>query len=153
MAAYLARVVAQRRGLAWEIDSAGLYAVPGLPISDPATVVLARRGVEDAHTHSAKPVSAALVEAADLVLAMTESHARELRERFPDAADKVHVLGAFVQDGTERADLPDPFGGTEADYEACAARLEGWLERLADRLSAHTEAQPEQDEPSQDAKA
>jgi protein-tyrosine-phosphatase len=147
MAAYLARNVAQRRGLDWEVDSAGLYALPGLPMSEPAVTVLGRRGITGADGHAAKPVTPELVRNADLILAMTASHARELREQFPEAAGKVHVLGEFVreEEACGPADLRDPFGGTDEDYEACAAALEQWLERLADRLACEETAEQGRD--------
>ena len=97
-----------------EAVSAGTdVAMPGEPMAGHALVALAQRGI-DGSAHAARRLTAELVESANLVLAMTEVHRAAVVALVPDAL--VRVL-----------DVPDPYGGTVADYVACLAALEAAL--------------------------
>src|SRR5690349_11718390 len=74
MAEALAREELERRG--WHhvrLASAGTAADFGQPASGNAVSVLARKGI-DLDRHSSQPLTRALVEWADLILAMSPSH-------------------------------------------------------------------------------
>ena len=106
----------------WRILSAGLHAEPGTPASAQAVAVAKERGA-DLSAHVAHPVTDALAFAATHIVAMTASHSAELRRRFPFAEEKIRLLGEFAEgDGIVR-DIPDPFGGSVADYRRCAAEM------------------------------
>ena len=99
--------------------SAGLFAAEGDPISPHAVAALREAGViptpqNDYPAHRARLVSEQLVREADLVVGLSASHAMQLIQRFPEAADKITALPM---------DIPDPYGGTLAEYSACLARL------------------------------
>ncbi len=100
----------------WEVLSARLHAHVGAPPSAEAVKAAAEVGADIAR-HRVRSMTDALAFSASLLVAMTRSHADELRERFPFAASKVRVLGSFAS-GALR-DIVDPFGGTLADYRAC----------------------------------
>ena len=100
-------------------ESAGLFAAEGAPISPNALEALRQAGVApvpsaDYTRHRARTVTADMVAAADLVVGITAAHAMELTMRFPEAAGKITALPM---------DIPDPYGGTLADYTACLAQL------------------------------
>jgi len=107
--------------------SAGLAASSGDPISLPAYRVLAELGIE-AGSFRSRPVDGEMVEAADLIVAMTASHRANLLERFPDAVGKTRLLLDFSGGGS----VPDPFGGPLAVYSAVFSRMRPALEMLAD---------------------
>ena len=46
---------------------------------------------------------------------------------------KTFTLKEFVG---EQGDVPDPFGGDEAEYDACAAEIERLCEKAADKIAA-----------------
>ena len=99
--------------------SAGLYAAEGDPITPAAVDALCAAGVASTpsnsyKTHRAHRVSEADVAAADLIVAITASHAMELMLRFPDAASRICTLPM---------DIADPFGGSAEDYRTCLAQL------------------------------
>ncbi|MBX5436141.1 MAG: low molecular weight protein arginine phosphatase [Alicyclobacillaceae bacterium] len=139
MAEYLLRAKAAARNLPWTAESAGLHAWPGLPMTEAAQTVLARRQIE-AGDHRSQRVTDQAVERADVVLTMTRAQAAELRDRYPQAAGKIHELGAFVRPPEAPADaacdIVDPFGGSVEQYEVCAAALETLVERLLAQASA-----------------
>ncbi|MCL6626116.1 MAG: low molecular weight protein arginine phosphatase [Alicyclobacillus shizuokensis] len=132
MAAHLLQHAARQRGLDWVIESAGLYAMAGSPMTEQAAQVLRRRGVADT-AHRAQAVNAELVARADLILAMTSQHAAELKRRFPEASQKIHELAKFA--GHSSADVADPFGGDEAAYDRCAQEIERHLKALLEKLA------------------
>ncbi|MCL6636942.1 MAG: low molecular weight protein arginine phosphatase, partial [Alicyclobacillus sp.] len=163
MAAFFARTLVQRKGLPWTVSSAGLHALPGQPLSGGAARALARRGVP-AEGHAAQTLTAEAVQAADWILTMTSSQATAILLEYPAAAGKVRVLGQYMlpasgehgsnalppdsPDGQTRFDLAtgaaastapavdiaDPFGGSDAEYEACAEQIERAVERVIELL-------------------
>jgi protein-tyrosine-phosphatase len=114
----------------FHISSAGLTTGPGLPASKYAIAVMEERGI-DIKGHRSQPVDASLVQAADLVLAMTDVQREYLWDRFPTRKENIFTLAEFAGIAGEVA---DPFGGGQAIYEECAAQLEYILNRVAERL-------------------
>jgi len=103
-----------------EIRSAGTGAVPGAPATALAVDCMKRRGIalED---HKATPLSKNLVEAADLILAMTSNQEASILRLSTDAAGKVFTIAEYAGG---RGDVADPLAvGTRGAYEGCATRL------------------------------
>ncbi len=115
----------------WEILSAGLHAHVGDPPSPNALRAAAGAGADIAH-HRVRSMTDALAFSATLLVGMTAAHAAELRQRFPFAAGKVRILGEYGS-GSVR-DIPDPFGGTLADYHACVRDMCACFDGLLDAL-------------------
>jgi protein-tyrosine-phosphatase len=139
LAEFLARFKTRVLGLDWEIHSAGLYAIPGYPMSEGSRQALKRRKIE-ADGHESTPVSESLVRQADYLFTMTERQRQDLLNRFPFSADKVFTIGAFAEGGAEGAyDVVDPFGGSDDMYESCAVMLEHHVEILIERLQGESD--------------
>jgi len=105
--------------------SAGTSAADGWPPSEETRKVLQRLGA-DADGHS-KPLTAAMVQKADLVLGMTRSHvggAKALVGEVGSQADKVQTLDP-------NGDIADPMGHDQDVYDAVGKRL---LELIPQRL-------------------
>ncbi len=103
-------------------SSAGLYA-DGSPISEKAVSALMERGVlptpsNDYRCHVSRPLDEKLISEADLVVAITGSHAMEIIFRYPANASKVAVMSE---------DVPDPYGGDAEVYRACLKKIEDIL--------------------------
>ena len=99
--------------------SAGLYAQTGAPITPQAVEALEAAGIaatpqNDYRAHRARLVDEQMVEEADVVVAISAAHAMELLMRYPSQAEKITTLPF---------DIPDPFGGDRALYEACLDKL------------------------------
>jgi protein-tyrosine-phosphatase len=93
-----------------EAASAGTdVAVVGEPMAGHALIALQGKGI-DGSGHRARRLTAEMLDA-DLVLAVTDKHRDAVLALRPDA--NVVVL-----------DIPDPYGGTLADYCACLEALE-----------------------------
>lgn len=133
MAEVIARDRAARRGLEVEVDSAGLMTGPGSPAAEHARRLAAERGL-DLGAHRSSVLTPDLLALSDLVLGMTGRHVDALRVAQPGA--EVQLVTAFLPPGhpLAGAEIPDPFGGSPADYAATWNRLEVAIEALLDRL-------------------
>jgi len=87
--------------------------------SSSAASVMARRGV-DLSGHVSKALTREMAEQADHIFVMTEWHRSVALGVAPSVADRIQRL-------VEGEDVPDPAGGTDDEYEACARRVEAGL--------------------------
>lgn len=99
--------------------SAGIYASTGAPMTPAAMEQMQLRGI-DMQSFRSQRITRELIQQADYVLTMTETHHRILVELFPDESEKMMVLGDFSGGG----DIYDPFGGSTATYAKCAHLIE-----------------------------
>jgi protein-tyrosine-phosphatase len=106
------------------IESAGVAAAPGMPMTREAQEALRAMQIDPGH-HRSQPLTRDLIESADTILTMTSSHRDRVRQLAPGAAAKVHTLDP------QSRDIPDPIGGSLDDYRGCATKL---LELVSQRL-------------------
>jgi len=135
LAACIRSSTARRAGLdsAFIIDSAGTYGGhAGEPPSLPAIKAAARRGY-DISGLRARPVVAADIARFDHVLAMDRGHMAVLRRLAPRA--HVGRLQMFAA-----ADVADPYGGSERDYERALDAIEAGCRDLLARLTPEAKA-------------
>ena len=110
------------------VFSAGTFAGSGGRASDQALEVMRYRGI-DISAHRSQPLSAELVNQADHIFVMTESHRQAVIRMVPSAEARCRVLA-----GDE--DIEDPMGQPVEVYAACACRIESALkERLTEVLA------------------
>jgi protein-tyrosine-phosphatase/predicted ATP-grasp superfamily ATP-dependent carboligase len=134
MAAALLRRALSRMGREdVRVESAGLYAKPWCG-ADPRSIGLARESGVSLESHESTPISRDLVMRADLILVMDYLNEAELLARYPQAAAKVFLLGAYPQCHWSQAEIDDPYRGTQEDIRCCYDRLEGCVNELAQRL-------------------
>ncbi len=126
MAAALLNDMARQRGDACRTVacSAGLFAADGAPITPAAAHALQTAGIVpvagmDYTVHRAHTVNERDIADADVVVGLTAAHAMQLTMRFPEAASKIGALPM---------DIPDPYGGTQEEYDACLAALRCCIE-------------------------
>ena len=142
MAEALARRAAEELELGgWTFGSAGVAAPDGEPASQGARHAMEGRGLSLAG-HRARRLTPALAADADLIFAMTDAHARAVRKIAPEA--KVFTLRAYLG---EAGDVADPWGGSDAEYRACARELEGLVRRAVQRLTKAEGAEAGADAP------
>lgn len=113
-----------------EITSAGVAAEYGHPASPESVALLAEEGVELAD-HQSQPLSASLLERADLILTMTAHHRHVILSYRPDLAERVRVLGVG------ELDIPDPIGGGMEAYRQCRQAIEAGLRPVIEELSVN----------------
>lgn len=106
--------------------------------ADPRTVATLERYGHDGSTHIAEQFTAPSFEDADLILALDNSHLRDLRAMAPnaEAAERVKLLRSFDQEAVAAGELEvdDPYFGGDADfvrsYEEIRSATEGLVEHL-----------------------
>ncbi|MBT2443528.1 low molecular weight phosphotyrosine protein phosphatase [Streptomyces sp. ISL-36] len=143
MAASVFRAQVEKAGLAGavEVESAGTggwYEGDG---ADRRTIaVLENHGYDSGHT--ARRFRASWFPALDLVVALDESHLRELRRLAPTPRDaaKVRLLRSYDPAAGD-LDVPDPYYGGAEDFEECLEMVEAASEGL---LAAVRESVEEQ---------
>lgn len=91
--------------------------------SPQAVAVMRNRGIDIAE-HESGSFSAASLQSADYIYAMTEDHRAAILRVAPDVADRVSLVMGDK-------DVADPVGGSEELYERCASQIE---QGLRDRL-------------------
>jgi protein-tyrosine phosphatase len=104
-----------------------------------AVTALSRRGYRTAHR--SQQLQRADFATRDLIVAMDEDAARDLR-RLTDSAQatKVHVLRSFDPAASGDLNIPDPYYGSDADFERALDLVEagcyGLLSALRDLLTS-----------------
>lgn len=103
------------------VSSAGVSAMSGQAMSAETREILEAKGATVSGFRS-QQVDDRLLKAADLVIAMTSSHAQMVRMYFSEASDKLSLLTDFIdpEEGLSGADIPDPIGMGRAAYEEVA---------------------------------
>jgi protein-tyrosine-phosphatase len=119
MAEAMFRHLAAERGGDFRVGSAG-FLQEGLPASDEAIEVMARRGI-DLSQHRSRVTTAELLGQADVVVAMARRHVREASLVDSTAFSRTFTLKELVRRATEVGPLPP--GEPVADW--CAGLAEG----------------------------
>lgn len=136
MAAYFLRHLLEdekdREDMEVLVESAGVFALEGIPAAEHAVKVLAAEGI-DLSGHRAKQLLREDVLEADLILTMTEKHKEMIIREVSEVEDKVFTLGEF-SDCEGLTDISDPFGGTEDIYRQTFAELKRLLILAAQKL-------------------
>jgi protein-tyrosine-phosphatase len=114
-----------------EIRSAGIMAGTGLPATAEAIQVMAEYGI-DLSRHRSRILNQKLLQWADLVLTMTESHRKQVLNQFMVRPHKIYTLAEFS--GAERVDVVDPFGSGIAAYRQSARQLQLLIQPILERI-------------------
>ncbi|MDZ4848644.1 MAG: Sua5/YciO/YrdC/YwlC family protein [Pirellulaceae bacterium] len=111
--------------------SAGVAAEYGVPASQGAVASMAKSGL-DLRNHQSQPAQPELMDRADLILTMTSSHRQNLLSRWPNLAGKTFGLAP------DEMDVSDPYGGSVEVYQACAKKidqyLDAWIVKLDEQI-------------------
>ena len=135
------RLAAAGLGDAVLVDSAGTadYHI-GDPPSEPAMRLAAKRGY-DLSPLRARQIARSDFDDFDLILVMDSGHLRRLDTlQPPGSRSRLHLfLEVYPSGGRE---VPDPYYGTDRDYEAMLdlveAAVPGWIARLQEMLLARS---------------
>ncbi len=115
------------------VDSAGTSAMWGASASDGSLRAAADVGL-DLSRHRSQPLTAKLVERADIILAMTLGHMAQVEDM--GGTEKVLLVSEFIDGADPGEPIADPFGGTAEEYADVRDHISEAVEALLNRLSA-----------------
>lgn len=132
--ALLRKAIGDKSGI--EVGSAGVAAMPGQSASHETLSIVRSKKASLSGFHS-RQVDEDLLSSADLIVAMTNSHAAMVRQFFPECADSVSLLCDYINDdeGLAGGDVPDPIGMGAKAYEEVASVIELALPEIIRRLN------------------
>ena len=129
MAEVLLEDYARRRSRSVAVRSASVMGLKGHPAHKNAVKVMQEIGL-DLTQHRSQPVTRELMDWADYVLVMEFRHASKLRDRYPDAEDKILMTGSFGG----LMEIKDPLGWWKGPFKVCRAELSRCIEAFVDTL-------------------
>jgi RpiB/LacA/LacB family sugar-phosphate isomerase len=128
-----------------EVASAGVSAGEGQPPSEPGVLACQSLGVDISGIVSTQLDEDAVTWATH-IFAMTRGHLETIRLFFPEAEDKLRLVGDFIPDRNGPPDVPDPIGLGLGAYFECrdtlAAAIPNILNFLDQDKSMSTSTSP-----------
>ena len=131
MAQGILKEKAKENGLDIVVKSAGIYALDGQNASKNAVKSLALDDI-DISSHRANIIHRDLVEEADLILTMGNSHREVLISKYDFIENKTYTLKKFAYGIDE--DVRDPFGGDINVYNNTKEELKKALDEVVKKL-------------------
>lgn len=130
----------------WRVDSAGTWAIPGLPSSRRTLAALESVGVS-APGHRSTTLTPEHLDDVDLVVSFERDHVRFVRRMAPQVSDRSATLPRLLLPDWPGADLAaedpqswtevdDPAGGEIDDFIRCARDIDAQVRVLLARLDA-----------------
>jgi len=114
-----------------EVSSAGTYAYDGDNAAQHAIKALEKIGI-DISNHKSTLVHHDLIDKADIILTMTNSHKESIIKKFPESKNKVFLLNEYAYDNIK--DVADPYGGSLKDYEIARDEIYKAIEEIVKKL-------------------
>lgn len=111
------------------ILSAGTWATKGQKASGNAIEALKDKNI-DLSSHISKPLTKEMVEAADLILTMTEKHKMQILNVLPGSSEKVYTLKELAHGKANDINISDPYGQNIEVYKGCAEEIEAALKKI-----------------------
>jgi protein-tyrosine-phosphatase len=134
MAQTIFAALAEDKESLYRVESAGTAALEGRSMAPNAVAALEEAGIS-AKPHSARQVTAEMLEEAELVLAMTPQHVAMLRRLGGAPARGIYALPEYAA-GLSGEGIPDPYGHTMASYRSILRQLYEYVETVIDRLGS-----------------
>jgi protein-tyrosine phosphatase len=108
----------------WRIESAGVWAISGLPATSNAVAAMRSLGIglED---HRSQAVTEYLLNKFNLILCMEQEHKSTLQRNYPSYAERIYLLSEMA-DGQQEVD--DPVGGSVQIYQTTIQKISRYLE-------------------------
>lgn len=111
-------------------ESAGFHATASRP-ADPVMVEIARKNGVNLGNWSSRTLSSDQVDQSDLIFVMELQHLKRMHAEYPNAADKVYLLGLADETATPGGEIADPYGLSPEHYTQCFHQVVGCVNQLA----------------------
>ena len=115
-----------------QLSSAGLGALVGHGVEPTARELAEADGLE-VSDHVARQITQEMLQAADLILVMSDGQRRAVADLAPAALGKTMTLGKWLDDGKGR-DIPDPYRKSREAFEQVHRLLKQATDTWATKL-------------------
>lgn len=115
------------------VSSAGVDAVPGYPPDSKMVEYLLNQNIPVA-AHASRRVQQEDIDGADRIYVMEKDQAAHIIRHWPQAADKVELLGSHVSAGLAADDIVDPYGRSPYHYRLAQSQIALAIGRIAQNL-------------------
>jgi len=112
-------------------ESAGVFATDGISATRTARMALSDMGT-DINNHRSRHITLAMLDEADLIIAMTSAHKDAIAQIYPAATPKTKLLLEYIN--SPGRDVDDPFGGDIGVYTESFAVMKPALDALFAQL-------------------
>ncbi len=119
----------------WRIESAGCWAISGLPATSSAITAMRSLGLT-LDDHRSQSVTESLLDQFKLVLCMETEHKSTLRRNYPAQAGKIYLLSEMAEIEEE---IDDPVGCSIQTYQATVHEISRYLQTGYPRICQLTE--------------
>ena len=133
MAEAIFNALASDLGTPHHAASAGVSALVGDSMAPYTAEVLEEVGVYPPE-HRARQANAPMLEAADLVLAMTPRHVTALHKISEASTGKIHTLPDYAHATTNSTGIADPYGLSISAYRSAAREIFECVDRVVRRI-------------------
>jgi protein-tyrosine phosphatase len=117
------------------VSSAGVADFAGSPPDSKMVEFLSKQEIPF-EKPGARLIAPEQVAWADRVLVMEAEHAAFLRELFPESADKIGLLGAYIPPGDPTAEIADPYGLSTYHYRTTISQITLAVKHLIQDVAA-----------------
>ncbi len=122
-----------------EVSSAGTGPWHEGEPMDPRTAAALRRAGYPEHKHVAHQVVTRELGQRDLVIALDRRHLQTLRSLGADPG-RLRLLRSFDPDAGAAADVPDPYYGDQAEFDACLSMIQAGCRGVVAQLATAVNA-------------
>lgn len=137
-------VLRSKAGDRFNVRSAGVFAAAGQPAAKAASKVLSSKGIE--FNHRSTLLNEELVEWADVILTMTQSHKSFVLQQFPKSVEKVYMLKEYADDNKEAEEIWAKLDAFYAELETeRALEHEEEVKRMEKQIRSFEESLPSYD--------
>ena len=113
--------------------SAGVMALSGSPPDPKMVDYLDSIGISS-DGHQSRQLDKEIVGWADRILVMEKNHYRHIEINFPEAIEKVELLGKYVSPDASQDDIVDPFGRSSYHYRLSQSQIQMAVEGLINSI-------------------
>jgi len=115
------------------IASAGVSAYNGNP-PDPRMVEYLSQMEIPAEDHKSRQITKEDVYWADLILVMEKDHHMRIEGNWPEAKEKLGLMGSYISEDPIVDDVIDPYGGSSYHYRVARSQISLAVRSLVKRL-------------------
>jgi len=124
------RQLVEKAGEIWEVDSAGINSIRGVPPEQIISNEMLQRKIP-IYNHRSQPVTQKLLEKYYWIIVMEENHRQEILKIDETAADRLFLFRELSSNKPlENLDMPDPTGREVDDYQELFDILDDEMPRL-----------------------